>query len=725
MKAIRPNTGPLWIYGNLIFVLLAGSSPVIPVQAACTQPPDGLVAWWPADGDPANLVGPPGVVQGGAVFVPGEVGQALILNGTAQYMATELDVQPSALPETTWEAWVYPTRLNHGSRQQVLSADSGSYGRSVLIEAHTTNFAVFTGTGVWQPTLATTNEWQHIAVVFTTNNVEFYRNGVRFSYNKAPTPRVSNNRLQIGRNASYGEYFQGLVDEVAVYNQALTADAIQALHAAGSAGKCKSGSGLADLAVSLQAEPDPLSLGQGLTNTVTVRNHGPDTAYAALLQMPLPAGTTFVSAQSSRGNCTHSGGVVYGALGNLTNGQVATATVVFTPTASGFVTSAATITSLAADPHPANDASQTTVTVFAHFTPEDGDWDLPTLVLADTPEADLMVRTGDIDNLGFGWASGFDPFSGKSTPAHGFPWSPEAEDPPGTDRIMVVSSYVGHPPAGTDGYTTSTVRPGNQVQPIQIDYDLGDLIVASAALQLFVDDFQAPSRHSQYAVTLNGIRIPALETILNSINQTGPVGKLISVNLPPDALEVVRTNRLTVLIDDTTTGAGDGFAIDFVKLLVNLRTFAQVGTVRGVIVDAASQQPIAGVQVDAGGGAPATTDELGQYELADVAAGLALVHATHQDYAPQIKPTDLIAGQTNIVDFALVIEPRLRVEKAGDQVSVSWLAALQGFALQVTESLSAPIDWRPEGSVPILVQNRNTVTVPPSLPARFYRLARP
>jgi hypothetical protein len=42
------------------------------------------------------------------------------------------------------------------------------------------------------------------------------------------------------------------------------------------------------------------------------------------------------------------------------------------------------------------------------------------------PEADLLVRTGDINNLGFGWPQGFDPFSGKSTPSHAYPWKPPA-----------------------------------------------------------------------------------------------------------------------------------------------------------------------------------------------------------------------------------------------------------------------------------------------------------
>ena len=40
-----------------------------------------------------------------------------------------------------------------------------------------------------------------------------------------------------------------------------------------------------------------------------------------------------------------------------------------------------------------------------------GDWTIQQVTLTNTSEANLMVRAGDIDNLGFGWPQNFDPFS--------------------------------------------------------------------------------------------------------------------------------------------------------------------------------------------------------------------------------------------------------------------------------------------------------------------------
>src|SRR5947208_9683083 len=74
-------------------------------------------------------------------------------------------------------------------------------------------------------------------------------------------------------------------------------------------------------------------------------------------------------------------------------------------------------------------------------------WSAKTERTVGGPEADLVVRTGDIDNLGFGWPQGFDPFSGQSTPPHPGP-TPEKIPPgapDGTDRIMIGSALV--PPA--------------------------------------------------------------------------------------------------------------------------------------------------------------------------------------------------------------------------------------------------------------------------------------
>ena len=282
-----------------------------------------------------------------------------------------------------------------------------------------------------------------------------------------------------------------------------------------------------------------------------------------------------------------------------------------------------------------------------------GDWSLRTSVLRDTPEADLVVRTGDIDNLNFGWQEGFDPFSGQSTPAHSYPWTVDQNDPSGTDRIFVVSSYNGSPPRGSEGYTSSTSRPDNSVQSIDLSFDAKGIEIHSAIMQMFVDDFQAPVFGAKYQVKLNGVRVPAIEEVINSLDQTGPIGKMVSVKIPDESLHLLEKGSLSIDIDDPKTGAGDGFAIDFLRLLINPRQIASLGDVRGKVSNSSNNQLLEGVLVSAGGIGEAHTDESGSFVLENVPAGLAAVKAQKSGYDSQIKNIDIIADETAMLDFAL------------------------------------------------------------------------
>ncbi len=283
-----------------------------------------------------------------------------------------------------------------------------------------------------------------------------------------------------------------------------------------------------------------------------------------------------------------------------------------------------------------------------------GDWAHKYEILANTPEADLMVRTGDIDNLGFGWPVNFDPFSGASTPTHYFPWAPDTLDPDGTDRIMVISSYDGHPPAGTDGYTYDTSRPENSVRLIMLTYALDGLTVNSAMLQIFVDDFQAPVWGAQYQVSLDGVRIPGLETIINDLQQTGPIGRIVKFPIPDQYLDLLADDTLSILFDDFTTGAGDGYAIDFIKLLINPSVLNSYGTITGTILDQNTRQPISGVKIIANGGVSVLSATDGIYTIDSVLTGFVTLQTFASGFGSQAKTVILEKDQTVNVDFFLL-----------------------------------------------------------------------
>lgn len=280
----------------------------------------------------------------------------------------------------------------------------------------------------------------------------------------------------------------------------------------------------------------------------------------------------------------------------------------------------------------------------------DDTWQLTSATTLDGPEADLVVQLGDIDNLGFGWPEGFTPFAGRSTDPHPFPFQPEDDDPAGTDRIMVVSG-LGAGLGQRDGYTYETSRPGNRPLPLLLAFDLQGIEVKTVALQLFVDDFQSPSMGSRFRAWLDGREAGDLAVVLNALDQTGPIGKLLTIQLLPEYLDLLADGRLEIRIDDPDNDAGDGFAIDFARLLVNPKGYRYAGTVRGVAVSADTGEPLEGVLVSAANVRQAITDASGRFQLTQVPAGLVVTSGSKPGYAGDSEASDLEHGQS--VDLVL------------------------------------------------------------------------
>jgi uncharacterized repeat protein (TIGR01451 family) len=119
----------------------------------------------------------------------------------------------------------------------------------------------------------------------------------------------------------------------------------------------------ADLGVTATASPSPATVGQPLTYSVTVTNHGPDPATGVVFTPTLPAGLVVVSATPSQGTCTLSPVVCN--LGGLGSGGGATVQLVTQPTQPGTVTTVLTVTSTSPDPSPTDNSVTVTTTVQA------------------------------------------------------------------------------------------------------------------------------------------------------------------------------------------------------------------------------------------------------------------------------------------------------------------------------------------------------------------------
>src|SRR5207247_6816835 len=81
---------------------------------------------------------------------------------------------------------------------------------------------------VYGTTALTANTWSHLAATYDGATIRLYVNGVQVA-SRAQTGAIatSTNPLQIGGDSLYGQYFAGRIDEVRLYNRALSAAQIQ------------------------------------------------------------------------------------------------------------------------------------------------------------------------------------------------------------------------------------------------------------------------------------------------------------------------------------------------------------------------------------------------------------------------------------------------------------------------------------------------------------------
>ncbi len=173
-----------------------------------------------------------------AVRVPGKTGGALSFDGVNDWV-TVTDTTGSPLDLTTGmtiEAWVNPAAMS--GWESIVLKERGAGLLSYGLYAHdgaplSGGFAAPAGyirTGSADQAVRGTdplplNAWTHIATTYDGATMRIYVNGVLVaSRAQGGNIAVANGALRIGGNASFtGEFFQGLIDDVRIYNRALSA----------------------------------------------------------------------------------------------------------------------------------------------------------------------------------------------------------------------------------------------------------------------------------------------------------------------------------------------------------------------------------------------------------------------------------------------------------------------------------------------------------------------
>jgi len=112
----------------------------------------------------------------------------------------------------------------------------------------------------------------------------------------------------------------------------------------------------ADISVTKVGSPNPATVNEELTYTVTVSNSGPDVAANVVLTDTLPTGAIFVSANPEQGTCDHVAGVVTCSLNNIAGGGDVVTTIIVIPTIPGVASNNVTVVSDVDDPDPGDNS---------------------------------------------------------------------------------------------------------------------------------------------------------------------------------------------------------------------------------------------------------------------------------------------------------------------------------------------------------------------------------
>jgi len=225
---------------------------VLPTASPASSVPSGIESWWRAESNALDSIGTNnGTLINGASYTAGEVGLAfkLPVSGNSYVQVPDNNLWAFGTNNFSIELWanfnpLYSSLVGEPNDGVFISNDEGSGndnkwwfafgGAKLTFHINSPTFGpIFL---VQAPFTPITNQWYHFAVVRNGNLYTIYTNGAvigsQTDTNTIPNPNAP---LTIGKAESFN--FDGLLDEVSIYNRALSPSEILSIYDAGVAGK--------------------------------------------------------------------------------------------------------------------------------------------------------------------------------------------------------------------------------------------------------------------------------------------------------------------------------------------------------------------------------------------------------------------------------------------------------------------------------------------------------
>ena len=196
----------------------------------------GLVGWWKFDEMAGTIAydssgnGNDGTFVGDPQWVAGKIGGALEFDGNGDYVDCGAILAFNINTNITVACWIKVRQLDK-SWQAIVTKGDDSW------RVHRHNSSNNLGWGTTGPSSRNTRgsvnvndgQWHHVAGVYDGTQKHLYMDGnLDVSENSTGNINNSSYNVNIGENAeATGRYWDGLIDDVRVYNRVLTQEEIQ------------------------------------------------------------------------------------------------------------------------------------------------------------------------------------------------------------------------------------------------------------------------------------------------------------------------------------------------------------------------------------------------------------------------------------------------------------------------------------------------------------------
>jgi hypothetical protein len=200
-----------------------------------------LIGWWKLDSDVKDSSGNShrGVIHGDPRWVTGRIDGALRFDGVDDYVDTGNQMDISTLTISLWVK--SPVAPSPTSQSEVISWDSIHINWDQPGPFFQGAASLGVGNRWYAASFGTlkANTWYHLCATYDGENLKAYKDGVLIMVNTDPSgrPITSKGTLKFGRHSLVfvEEYFCGTIDDVRVYNYALSQSEIGEIFKQGNA----------------------------------------------------------------------------------------------------------------------------------------------------------------------------------------------------------------------------------------------------------------------------------------------------------------------------------------------------------------------------------------------------------------------------------------------------------------------------------------------------------